>query len=96
MISYQGREILLGPVGLAIFKMLISNAGRPVARAQLQRAFSKELLDRRNLTCHISGLRRKLGPEVRKRIQTVPGIGYMYLPPRKDANCTEVLEKGVP
>jgi DNA-binding winged helix-turn-helix (wHTH) protein len=98
MIAHKGREILLGPVGLAIFKMLASNAGQPVARAQLQRAFSKELLDRRNLTCHISSLRRKLGPEVRNRIQTVPGIGYMYVPPpmKNAAICTEVMEKGVP
>jgi len=78
MIILGKKEIVLGPVGSAIFSMLILNAGQVVSRDRLQCSVSEAPLDPHNLNAHMHRLRAKLG-EARKRIQRVPGVGYMYL-----------------
>ena len=82
MIVLDKKEIMLGPVGSAMFRILALNAGRVVSRDRLGQV-SQTLLDPHNLNAHISRLRVKLGVEARKRIQTVPGVGYMYVSPDK-------------
>jgi DNA-binding winged helix-turn-helix (wHTH) protein len=79
-ITLEKKEILLGPVGSAIFYALVLNAGRVVSRDRLRRAGS-DLIDPSDLDAHIHTLRMKLGVENRKRIQTVRGTGYMYVSP---------------
>jgi DNA-binding winged helix-turn-helix (wHTH) protein len=81
-ITLGQREILLGPVGSAIFNILVLNAGQVVSRERLRRAVS-DPIDPSGLDAHIWTLRRKLGVENRKRIQTVKGVGYMYVSPTK-------------
>jgi DNA-binding winged helix-turn-helix (wHTH) protein len=76
------KEISLGPVGSAIFNMLAQNAGQVVSRDRLRRA-TPDLIDPSNLDAHIWTLRSRLGTENRKRIQTIKGVGYMYLSPGK-------------
>jgi DNA-binding response OmpR family regulator len=78
------KEISLGPVGSAIFNMLAQNAGQAVSRDRLRRSVS-DPIDPSNLDAHIYTLRFKLGVENRKRIRTVPGVGYMYVSPNKEA-----------
>ena len=90
MIILDKREIMLGPVGSAIFSVLALNAGQVVSRDRLGQ-LSQTLLDPHNLNSHISKLRVKLGPEGRKRIQTVPGEGYMYVSPEKAAEGSTAL-----
>ncbi len=85
MIVLGKKEITLGPVGSAMFSMLALNAGQVVPRDQLRRSVSETLLDPHNFNAHIHKLRVKLG-EARSRIQTVPGVGYMYVSPNKDAD----------
>jgi DNA invertase Pin-like site-specific DNA recombinase/DNA-binding winged helix-turn-helix (wHTH) protein len=77
------KEITLGPVVWTIFNMLALNAGHVVSRARL----SEKLLDPASLSVYIHSLRVKLGVQARKRIQSVPGVGYMYLSPDKIAKC---------
>ncbi len=86
-ITLGKKEISLGPVGSAIFNMLALNAGQVVSRDRLRRA-TPDLIDPSNLDAHIYTLRVKLGVEGGKRIQTVPGIGYMYVSPEKSAACS--------
>jgi DNA-binding response OmpR family regulator len=66
--------------------MLVLNAGKAVSRDRLRRSVS-DLVDPSNLDAHIHTLRGKLGVENRKRIQTVPGVGYMYVSPDKSAEA---------
>ena len=88
MIVLDKKEIRLGPVGSAIFSVLALNAGQAVSRDRLGQV-SQTLLDPHNLNAHICKLRVKLGVEGRKRIQTVPGEGYMYVSPEKSAEGTD-------
>jgi len=78
------KEIALGPVGSGILNMMALNAGKAISRDRLRRSVSETLLDPHNLNSHIHTLRVKLGEEARKRIQTVPGVGYMYVSPDKN------------
>jgi DNA-binding response OmpR family regulator len=77
------KEIALGPVGSGILNTLALNSGRVISRDRLRRSVSETLLDPHNLNSHIHTLRVKLGEEAQKRIQTVPGVGYMYVSPDK-------------
>lgn len=81
-ITVSKIEIYVGPVGSAIFNMLVLNAGQPVSREKLRRSVS-DLMDPSNLDAHICSLRIKLGAENRNRIQTILGEGYMYVSPEK-------------
>lgn len=93
-ITVDKKEISLGPVGSAIFGMLVLNAGRAVSRDRLRRSVS-DLMDPSNLDAHIYTLRTKLGVENRTRIQTVRGAGYVYVSPGRRAECgTEVVLQG--
>jgi len=84
MITLGKKEIALGPVGSAIFNMLALNAGQVVSRDRLRRSVSGKRFDTHNFNSHINKLRAKLGAEARRRIQTVPGIGYVYVSPDKN------------
>jgi DNA invertase Pin-like site-specific DNA recombinase/DNA-binding winged helix-turn-helix (wHTH) protein len=77
------REIALGSVSSAIFNMLALNAGQVITRDRLLHSVSAKALDPANLNAHIHLLRVKLGAQARKRIQRVPGVGYMYVSPGK-------------
>ncbi len=85
MIMLGKKEVALGPIGSAIFRMLALNAGQVVSRDRLRRSVSETLLDPTNLNAHMHKLRVKLGVEGRERIQTVTGAGYMYVSPDKSA-----------
>ena len=74
------EEITLGPVGSAIFNLLVLNPGQVISRDRLQRSVSLKFLDSTNLNAHMSTLRAKLG-DARRRIRRVPGIGYLYVSP---------------
>jgi DNA invertase Pin-like site-specific DNA recombinase/DNA-binding winged helix-turn-helix (wHTH) protein len=91
IITLGKKEITLGPVGSTIFNILALNAGRVVSRELLLQSALKRFLDTTNLTSHIHRLRVKLGAEGRKRIQTVPGEGYMYVSPEKAAEGSTAL-----
>ncbi len=79
-ITLGEREISLGPVGSAIFNTLALNAGQAIPRDRLLRSVPQQM-DSSDLDAHIWTLRAKLGAENRKRIQTVRGVGYMYVSP---------------
>jgi DNA invertase Pin-like site-specific DNA recombinase len=82
-ITIGKQEVSLGPRGWAILSLLVQSAGQPVSRDRL-RHVTPDLIDPSNLGAHIWTLRHKLGVVNGKRIQTVPGVGYMYAFPEKE------------
>lgn len=86
MIVLGKKEIILGPVGSAMFGMLALHAGQVVPRDRMRRSVSETLLDPHNFNGHIHRLRVKLG-EAGKRIQTVTGVGYMHVSPTNNVGC---------
>jgi DNA-binding response OmpR family regulator len=84
-IIFGKESITLGPVGSALFKMLALNAGQVVSRDRLRRSLAGKVLDTLNLNAHIYYLRAKLGAHGRKRIERIPGVGYMYVSPNNKA-----------
>src|SRR5258706_4552270 len=84
-IIFGKESITLGPVGSALFNMLALNAGQVVSRDRLQRSLAGKVLDTLNLNAHIYYLRAQLGADGRKRIERIPGVGYMYVSPNNKA-----------
>lgn len=78
-----GKQIVFGPVGSAIFNLLVICRGRVVTRDRLRRAFVGKEITEANLNAHICSIRMKLGAQFAKRIQTIRDLGYMYSPGRR-------------
>lgn len=91
-ITLGKKEIALGPVGHAMFSMLVRNAGQVVCRDRLRRCLSGKVLDVANVNAHIYYLRVKLGARGRERIQRVPGIGYKYVSPSVKSEATKIAD----
>ena len=72
------KEISLGPVGSALFNLMILHAGEVISRKQLSRSVIGKELASANLNVHISDLRKRLGAQFLTRIKTVIGLGYLY------------------
>jgi hypothetical protein len=71
-----GREIRLSRIQAMIIDILLCRAGTVVPVRELSRAAIN--INEWFIRAHISTLRRKFGPRLRKRIITVVGHGYMY------------------
>jgi DNA-binding response OmpR family regulator len=69
--------------------MLVLHAGEVVSRDRLQRAIS-DYSDPSDIDAHIHKLRLKLGVDNRKRIQTVKGIGYIYVSPGRRVDAAKL------
>jgi DNA-binding response OmpR family regulator len=76
-ITLGTKEMTLGPALWTIFNMLLLNAGHVVSKDQL----SEQLRVPANLSSYIHNLRVKLGVQAQKRIQSVEGVGYIYVSP---------------
>ncbi len=87
-VAFGKREICLPTVEAELFKTMILNAGSIVARSQLVDPFSGCEFPPTHLNAHISALRRRLGPQLRHRIETITCVGYRYVGPAK-ANKTQ-------
>jgi DNA invertase Pin-like site-specific DNA recombinase/DNA-binding winged helix-turn-helix (wHTH) protein len=86
-ITFGGQEITLGPFGSAIFNMLVLNAGQVVSRYRLLRSVPGRVLEASHLNARIHRLRARIGIQARKRIQSVRGVGYVYVKPDKSMGC---------
>lgn len=91
MVLLGNKEITLGPIGSGIFKILTSHPNQGVSRGQLWLSVSETLRDPHNLNACIAKLRAKLGPQVGRRIQTIQGMGYMYVSVSKNAELGSEL-----
>lgn len=75
-LSIAGKEIRLSRIQAKFVKMLLRNPGLVIRSEMLCQCSPNptEFFPR----AHISALRSKLGPKLRKRIVTVPNEGYLY------------------
>jgi DNA invertase Pin-like site-specific DNA recombinase/DNA-binding winged helix-turn-helix (wHTH) protein len=77
------RELILSRLEAAMLKLLLLNAGHVIPRQQFVNPVSGKPVD--YLTPHMHVLRVKLGREVRARIQTIRGEGYLYKQPTAES-----------
>jgi DNA-binding winged helix-turn-helix (wHTH) protein len=75
------KDFVLAPIHAELFKVLVRNAGNVVSRRQLFHPFAGSQFPSAQLNAHMCELRRKLGPRLRERIQTVKNEGYKYVMP---------------
>ncbi len=79
----NGAPVALTSTEYSVLAVLLDSAGEVVSKESLsERALGRKLTRYdRSLDMHISNLRRKLGalPGGEERIQTVRGVGYLYV-----------------
>lgn len=77
IIKKQGNEIKLTPKEFDLFLYLYENQDKALKREDiLEKVWSDEELDSQTLTLHIQRIRKKL--DLKDRIKTVHGIGYIF------------------
>ena len=76
----KNKPVKLTPKEFALLYVLMKKKGRALDRAYLTKSVWDEqyLGDPRTINKHIETLRKKLGPEAKRVIETVAGIGYMF------------------
>lgn len=79
-VEIKSREIVLTKREFDILFLLASNPGVVFSKEQIYTAIweGKFVKDDNNIMSHIGRLRKKIGPEAGKYIQTVWGIGYRF------------------
>ena len=81
----SGTDLCLTQVEFAILLLLADSLGQMVDREKISHtALGRELIPfDRSIDVHLSNLRRKLGPypDGSRRILTIRGSGYLYVPP---------------
>lgn len=92
-VEINGQEIALTRREFDIFYLLASNPGRVFSKEQIYAGIweDKYIKDDSNIMSHIGRLRKKLGPESGRYIQTVWGIGYRFTDMEKNKNDTKAL-----
>lgn len=74
-----GTVVQLTPKTFDLFRILIENKGRVVRRAELLEALWPDVqVEEGNLSFQVATLRKALGPEVARSIETVPRYGYRF------------------
>lgn len=84
LLQRDGKEVVVGGKGLALFEVLMEAAGGIVKRETLmERAWPGVIVEESNLTVQIAALRKALGtqPDGQEWIATVPRVGYRLTRP---------------
>ncbi|MBX7174189.1 MAG: DPP IV N-terminal domain-containing protein [Pyrinomonadaceae bacterium] len=77
----NGELVSLTPKEFEVLLMLVINAGKPVEKDNLlDKVWADTFVEEGTLTRNISWLRKKLGSDGEKIIETVPKFGYRFLP----------------
>jgi DNA-binding response OmpR family regulator len=80
----EGESVGLSRLEVDLLALLAREAGRIVSRRMLLREVwgydVPERVETRTVDVHVANLRRRLGEEGRRRIETVRGEGYRLLP----------------
>jgi TolB-like protein/DNA-binding winged helix-turn-helix (wHTH) protein/Tfp pilus assembly protein PilF len=78
----DGNPLALTPKAFDVLLMLVTNAGRLLPKEEiLRRVWPDTFVDEGNLTVQISTLRKLLGDEEGRYIETVPRHGYRFTAP---------------
>lgn len=77
----NGELIPLTPKEFEVLLMLVTHAGKTVEKDELlDKIWGETFVEEATLTRNVSWLRKKLGAEGAKIIETVPKFGYRFLP----------------
>lgn len=91
-LSKSGRIIPLEPKAHDMLRALVRNAGHLVTKRELlELVWPESFVEEGSLAVHISALRRALGEEGRRYIETVPRSGYRFIAPIKQRWSIAVL-----
>ena len=76
----KNKPVKLTPKEFALLYVLMKKKGRALDRRYLMKSVwdEKYLGDPRTINKHIETLRKKLGPEAKRQIETVQGVGYIF------------------
>jgi Tol biopolymer transport system component/DNA-binding winged helix-turn-helix (wHTH) protein len=92
-VSLGGRTLSLTPKAFDLLVLLAESQGRVISRDELiQELWSEEFVEEANLSFQMSALRRALGDEGAKYIETVPKHGYRFNCPVFSAASNEAVE----
>jgi DNA-binding response OmpR family regulator len=78
-VTYDAQRILLTATEFRILEFLASRAERVNARDDILEAMGKDMASfDRTIDVHMTALRKKLGKEGGRHIETVRGFGYKW------------------
>ena len=77
-VLFAGDEIHLGPIDFSLLAVLARHAGQVLSKTRLlELVWGYDVVAENLVEVHVSTLRRRLGPEAARLVQTVRGVGYM-------------------
>jgi DNA-binding winged helix-turn-helix (wHTH) protein len=80
-IQVSGTSIAVGSRAFDIFALLMEASGKIVSITDiLQQVWPDTVVDESNIRVHVCALRKALGDNDRRMIQTIPGRGYRLTP----------------
>jgi DNA-binding winged helix-turn-helix (wHTH) protein/thioredoxin-like negative regulator of GroEL len=88
-LSKNGEPVSLEPKAHEVLLALIRNAGRLMTKRELlDQVWPESFVEEGILAVHVSGLRKALGQDARRCIETVSGAGYRFIGKvrQRDAN----------
>jgi Tol biopolymer transport system component/DNA-binding winged helix-turn-helix (wHTH) protein len=97
VLSRQDLPIALAPKSFDLLVLLVERCGRAVERDELIRALWPDtIVEEANLTFQISTLRKALGEDGSRWIETVPKHGYRFSAPVREVPSPETHSVGTP
>lgn len=77
-VFFAGVEIHLGPTDFSLLAVLAQHAGQVLSKARLlELVWGYNAVVENLVEVHVSTLRRQLGPDAGRLVQTVRGVGYV-------------------
>jgi two-component system, OmpR family, response regulator len=81
-VLFAGEEVQLGPTDFLLLSVLARHAGQVLSKARLMElVWGDDVVAENLVEAHMSTLRRQLGPDAARMIETVRGVGYMLRDP---------------
>jgi two-component system, OmpR family, response regulator len=77
-VSFAGREVSLSPIDFSLLAVLARHAGQVLSKARLlELVWGYEVVNESLVEVHVSTMRRRLGPDAARLVQSVRGVGYV-------------------
>jgi DNA-binding winged helix-turn-helix (wHTH) protein len=91
VLSLRVRPIALAPKPFDLLRLMVEHPGRVLPRDELIRELWPDtIVEEANLTFQVSTLRKALGEEGSKWIETVPKHGYRFMAPVREVPVRDV------
>jgi Tol biopolymer transport system component/DNA-binding winged helix-turn-helix (wHTH) protein len=92
VLSLRDRPIALAPKSFDLLRLMVERRGRVLERDELMRALWPDtIVEEANLTFQVSTLRKALGEDGSKWIETVPKHGYRFMAPVREVRETPAM-----